>query len=53
MLVEVKADEAIASYHLIPSSEVHKDYSLRTASELQSKFARQALRVQNGTITAL
>ncbi|MFL5347860.1 MAG: alkaline phosphatase D family protein [Hyalangium sp.] len=53
VLMEVKADQTVASYHLIPSSEVHKDYSLRTTSELQRQFTRQDLRVQNGTITAL
>jgi alkaline phosphatase D len=53
VLLEVKPDQAVASYHLIPSSEVHKDYTLRTSAELQSKFTRQDLRVQNGTITAL
>jgi alkaline phosphatase D len=53
VLMEVKPDQATASFHLIPSTEVHKDYSLRTPSELQSKFTRQDLRVQNGTITAL
>jgi alkaline phosphatase D len=51
VVLEVKATEALASFHLIPSSEVHKDYSLRTDSELQGKFSRQTLRVQNGTIT--
>jgi alkaline phosphatase D len=51
VLLEARANEALAAYHLIPSTEVEKDYSLRSAEELQGKFTRQTLRVQNGTIT--
>jgi alkaline phosphatase D len=53
VLLEVKATEAVASYHLIPATEVHKDYSTRSPSELQRQFIRQDLRVQNGTITPI
>ncbi len=52
VVLEVRATEAVATYHLIPSSEVHKDYSRRSASELSAQFTRQQLRVQNGKITA-
>jgi alkaline phosphatase D len=51
VVLEVKANEALASYHLIPSSEVNKDYSLRPESELQRQFTRQSFRIQNNTIT--
>ncbi|KFE67579.1 alkaline phosphatase D family protein [Hyalangium minutum] len=52
LMVEVQADQAVATYHLIPSSEIDKDYSQRTPDELQRKFTTQSLRVQNGAITA-
>ncbi|WP_224241932.1 alkaline phosphatase D family protein [Hyalangium gracile] len=51
MIVDIRADQAVATYHLIPSSEIHKDYSVRSAEELKSRFTTQAFRVQNGTIT--
>jgi alkaline phosphatase D len=51
VVLEVKANEALATYHLIPYTEVNKDYSLKPAEELEGKFTRQVLRVQNGTIT--
>ena len=50
LVVEIRADQALATYHLIPSSEIHKDYSLK-GSELRSKFTSQTFRVQGGTIT--
>ncbi|HEX8700552.1 MAG TPA: alkaline phosphatase D family protein [Myxococcaceae bacterium] len=53
VVLEVKSNEAVATYHLIPSEEVSKDYSLRSAEELTQKATRQQLRVQNGTITPL
>ena len=53
VLVEVKSNELLAAYHLIPSSEVHKDYTKRTDDELQGKFTTRTLRVQNNTITPL
>jgi len=52
VVVEVKPNELLATYHLIPSSEVHKDYTKRTTTELQGKFSTQTLRVQDGTITS-
>jgi alkaline phosphatase D len=51
MMVEFRAGDALASYHLISSAEVHKDYSLRTDSELTRQFTREDYRVQNGAIT--
>ncbi|MDY7231786.1 alkaline phosphatase D family protein [Hyalangium rubrum] len=51
VMLEVNGTEALATYHLIPSTEVSKDYSLRAASELEAKSSSQKLRVQNGAIT--
>jgi alkaline phosphatase D len=51
LMVDVGADQVQATYHLIPSSEVNKDYSKRAAAELQGKFTTHAFRVQNGAIT--
>jgi alkaline phosphatase D len=53
VVLEVKANEAVATFHLIPSTEVNKDYSLKPAEELTAKATSQRLRVQNGTITAI
>jgi alkaline phosphatase D len=53
VLVEVKSNELLATYHLIPSSEVHKDYTKRADAELQGKFTTRTLRVQDNTITPL
>ncbi len=50
-VVDVRADQVQATFHLIPSSEVNKDYSKRDDAELQGKFTTHAFRVQNGTIT--
>jgi alkaline phosphatase D len=52
LVVDVQADQAVATYHLIPSTEVDKDYSKRTPEELQRKFTTQRFRVQNGDITS-
>jgi alkaline phosphatase D len=52
MMLEVKAGEVLATFHLIPSAEVHKDYTKRTDEELQRKFTTQTFRVQNGVITS-
>jgi alkaline phosphatase D len=49
----VKANEALATYHLIPSTEVSRDYSLKPGEELTAKATSQRLRVQNGAITAI
>ncbi len=51
MVVDVRPDQVQATFHLIPSSEVNKDYSKRADAELQGKFTTQAFRVQNGAIT--
>ncbi len=51
LVVELRADQALASFHLIPSSEIHKDYSVRTDAQLKSQFSTQNFRIQNGTIT--
>jgi alkaline phosphatase D len=53
VLMEVNGTEALATFHLIPSTEVNKDYSLKPAEELTAKSSSQRLRVQNGTITAI
>jgi alkaline phosphatase D len=53
VLLEVKANEALATFHLIPSTEVSKDYSLKPASELQRQFTSRSFRIQNDTITSL
>lgn len=53
VVLEVKANEAIATFHLIPSSEIAKDYSLRTPEELTAKFSSKRFRIQNGDITAI
>ncbi|WP_224363594.1 alkaline phosphatase D family protein [Hyalangium versicolor] len=50
VVLEVKADEAVATYHFIPSTEVHKDYSRRTAEELRGQFTTQTVHVRNGAI---
>ncbi|NMO19490.1 metallophosphatase [Pyxidicoccus fallax] len=51
--VEVKADEALATFHLVPSSEIAKDYTLRADSELEAKFTTKQFRIQNSDITAI
>ncbi|WP_420718262.1 alkaline phosphatase D family protein [Pyxidicoccus sp. MSG2] len=53
VVLEVKKDEAIASFHLIPSTEIAKDYSLRADSELAAKFTSKKFRVKDGDITAI
>ena len=53
VVLEVKPNEALATYHLLPSTEVNKDYSLKPAEELTAKATSQQLRVQNNTITRL
>jgi alkaline phosphatase D len=53
VVLEVRPGEAVASFHLIPGSEVNKDYSRRNESELRNRFTRQDLRVQNGKVTPL
>ncbi|MBZ4414894.1 alkaline phosphatase [Myxococcus sp. RHSTA-1-4] len=53
VMMEVKADEALATFHLIPSSEITKDYSLRTDEELSGKFATKQFRIKNDEITAI
>jgi alkaline phosphatase D len=52
LVVDVQGEQAVATYHLIPSPEVDKDYSKRTPEELQRKFKTQSFRIQNGAITA-
>ncbi|RKG82716.1 alkaline phosphatase D family protein [Corallococcus terminator] len=50
VVVEVKADETLATFHLIPAAEVAKDYSKRDPSELEAKFASHTFRVKNSDI---
>jgi len=53
VVLEVKANEALASFHLIPSAEISKDYSRRADAELSAKFAQRNFRIQNGDIVAI
>jgi alkaline phosphatase D len=53
VVLEVREDEAIASYHLIPSREVGVDYSKRDWRELGPKFVQRDFRVTKGSITPL
>ncbi|MCP3163028.1 alkaline phosphatase D family protein [Myxococcus qinghaiensis] len=53
VVMELKGSQALASYHLIPSSEVAKDYSVRADGDLAAKFTRVDFRIENGTITKL
>ncbi|RKH04587.1 metallophosphatase [Corallococcus carmarthensis] len=50
VMVEVKADETLATFHLIPAAEVAKDYSKRSDSELEAKFTSRTFRVKNSDI---
>jgi alkaline phosphatase D len=50
MVVDVQANQVQATYHLIPSSEVNKDYSKRP-DDLPGKFTSRSFKVQNGAIT--
>jgi alkaline phosphatase D len=51
VVMEVKADETLATFHLIPASEASKDYSRRADSELEAKFTTHTFRVKNSDIT--
>ncbi|MCP3102000.1 alkaline phosphatase D family protein [Myxococcus sp. K15C18031901] len=53
VVVELKGAQAQASFHLIPSTEVAKDYSKRDGEELASKFTRVDFRIANEDITRL
>ncbi|MCP3138925.1 alkaline phosphatase D family protein [Pyxidicoccus xibeiensis] len=53
VVMEVKADEAIASFHLIPSTEITKDYTLRPSTELAARFSNTRFSIKGGAITAL
>jgi len=53
VVLEVKSNEAVATFHLIPSAEIAKDYSLRAAEELTGKFSSKSFRIQGGNITAI
>ncbi|WP_370645298.1 alkaline phosphatase [Corallococcus sp. EGB] len=50
VVMEVKADETLATFHLIPAAEVAKDYSKRAGSELEAKFTSKTFRVKNSDI---
>ncbi|WP_426749384.1 alkaline phosphatase D family protein [Myxococcus sp. Y35] len=52
VVLEVSGTEAKAAFHLIPSSEVAKDYSLRQPNELTEKFVRRDFVIRDGAITA-
>lgn len=49
-VVEVRADEALAAYHLIPSSAVRTDYSGQPEA-LAARFTRRDFRIRDGAIT--
>jgi len=51
VVLEVTGAEAKAAFHLIPSSEVARDYSLRQASELTAKFTRRDFVIKDGVIS--
>lgn len=53
VVMEVRGNEALASFHLISSQEVAYDYSLRSPEVLASKFTRLDFRVRDGAITQL
>ncbi|MFP2908630.1 alkaline phosphatase D family protein [Pyxidicoccus sp. 3LFB2] len=53
VVLELKKDEAVAAFHLIPSTEVAKDYTLRADNELTAKFAQKNFRIKDGDITAI
>jgi len=50
VVLEVRADEALATYHLIPSTEVRTNHA-DTAEALGAKFSRKDLRIRDGAIT--
>ncbi|GHG69110.1 alkaline phosphatase D family protein [Comamonas sp. JC664] len=52
VVLEVNGTEAKAAFHLIPSTEIAKDYSLRQDSELTAQFKRFNYVVRDGVITA-
>jgi len=51
LVVDIQADQALATFHLISSTEVDKDYSKRTPGELQREFSTHSFRVKDGAIT--
>ncbi|WP_240359034.1 alkaline phosphatase D family protein [Pyxidicoccus trucidator] len=53
VVLEVKKDEAVAAFHLIPSTEIAKDYTLRSDAELAAKFTRKNFRIKDGGITVI
>jgi len=50
VVLEVRADEALATFHLIPSSEVRINHA-DDAEALGTKFSRKDLRIRDGAIT--
>ncbi|MCE9669449.1 alkaline phosphatase D family protein [Myxococcus stipitatus] len=53
VVVELKGAQAQASFHLIPSSEVGKDYTKRAPEELASRFTRVDFRIAEEDITRI
>jgi alkaline phosphatase D len=49
LVVELGADDALATFHLIPSANVQIDYSSRS-TELNAKFVQKKFRVTPGAI---
>jgi alkaline phosphatase D len=49
LIVQLNADEAIATFHLIPSANAETDYASRRA-DLSAKFVRKTFRVTPGSI---
>jgi alkaline phosphatase D len=50
LIVEVHADESIATFHTLPSAEAKTDYADRT-EELAARFTVQSFRVVPGAIS--
>ncbi|QRK08097.1 alkaline phosphatase D family protein [Archangium violaceum] len=50
VVLEVRADEALATFHLIPNSEVKTNYANQPEA-LAGKFTHKALRVRDGALT--
>ncbi|NVJ04489.1 alkaline phosphatase D family protein [Myxococcus sp. AM001] len=52
VVLEVGGTEAKAAFHLIPSTEIARDYSLRSPAELTAKAFRRDFVIKDGAITA-
>ncbi len=50
VVLEVRADEALATFHLVPSAEVKTNHAAQPEA-LAGKFSRKDLRIRDGVIT--